>query len=213
MTPEFRDRNAGIRRVKVKDIHDNPANFREHPVAQAEALAGAVGQVGFFGYPDVYQEPDGRLVLVDGELRRHSLLAWYGPDHEIEVNVTDFSPDEAKLALLTKDPIAGMAKSNKERLDALLTQYDSQKANLDPTLLADLQGSVDKMLAKVAKDAGSEWGKTKPVSEDEVPEAPAIPVTQPGDLWLLGAYWSCESCGREFSYEEGLRIGECPCST
>ena len=211
--PQFRYRNAGIRRVKVKDILDNPANMRSHPEAQADALAGAVQQVGFFGYPDVFETPDGRLMLVDGELRRHSLLAWYGEDHEIEVNVTDFTPDEANLAMLTKDPIASLAKTNAERLDVLLKQYDANKATLDPSLLNDQQAALDKMLAGLAKQAGSDWGKPQQAVEDEVPEPPAVPVTQRGDLWLLGPYWLCEDCGKEYSYEEGRRIGECPCST
>lgn len=30
---------------------------------------------------------------------------------------------------------------------------------------------------------------------DEVPEPPAEPVTKRGDLWLLGAYIECPSCG------------------
>jgi len=50
------------------------------------------------------------------------------------------------------------------------------------------------------------------IVEDEVPEVPKVPVTQPGDLWLLGAFWSCEDCGTEYSYEDGkLMNGVCPC--
>lgn len=48
--------------------------------------------------------------------------------------------------------------------------------------------------------------------EDAVPEAPAVPVTVEGDVWLLGAYFECEACGKKFSYEEGQKLGgECGC--
>lgn len=51
---------------------------------------------------------------------------------------------------------------------------------------------------------------------DAIPDAdeskPA--VTSPGDVWLLGAYFECESCGKQFSYEEGQKLGgECSCDT
>ena len=49
---------------------------------------------------------------------------------------------------------------------------------------------------------------------DAIPEVdeskPA--VTSPGDVWLLGAYFECEKCGKHFSYEEGQKLGgECIC--
>jgi hypothetical protein len=37
-------------------------------------------------------------------------------------------------------------------------------------------------------------GNTDP---DEVPDAPAVPVTQPGDLWILGGRVVCPHCGTE----------------
>jgi len=49
------------------------------------------------------------------------------------------------------------------------------------------------------------------IVEDEVPEPPADPITKLGDLWLLGAYYKCEACGKTYSYEDGQKIKECPC--
>lgn len=47
--------------------------------------------------------------------------------------------------------------------------------------------------------------------EDECPEAPADPVTKLGDVWLLGAYYQCDSCKKEYTYEDGSVLNECPC--
>jgi len=52
-------------------------------------------------------------------------------------------------------------------------------------------------------------GMTDP---DETPEPEEVVVTRPGDIWLLGAYYECESCGKKYSYEEGRALGgECDC--
>jgi hypothetical protein len=49
--------------------------------------------------------------------------------------------------------------------------------------------------------------------EDAVPEVPAVPVTREGDVWLLGAYFECAECRKQFSYAEGLPFKDegCPC--
>ena len=48
---------------------------------------------------------------------------------------------------------------------------------------------------------------------DDVPEAPANPVTVPGDVWLLGAYFECAECKKRFSYRDGMPFKDegCPC--
>lgn len=51
-------------------------------------------------------------------------------------------------------------------------------------------------------------GNTDP---DEVPEVKEKAVTKEGDIWLLGAYFECESCGKKYSYDEGLKLKECHC--
>jgi ParB-like chromosome segregation protein Spo0J len=49
--------------------------------------------------------------------------------------------------------------------------------------------------------------------EDAVPDAPEVPVTVEGDVWLLGAHFECSECKKQFSYAEGLPFAEdgCPC--
>lgn len=49
--------------------------------------------------------------------------------------------------------------------------------------------------------------------EDAVPDAPEVPVTVEGDVWLLGAHFECTECKKQFSYAEGLPFKDdgCPC--
>lgn len=125
-----RSRNLGLRRVKVADIADNPRNFRTHGKFQQDSFAGVVDEIGWYGYPDVFQAPDGRLMLVDGELRKRHLIARYGANAEVEVNVTDFTPTEADIALATKDPIAALAGTEGEKLAALVEAITPNSAEL-----------------------------------------------------------------------------------
>lgn len=188
----FRVRNAGLRKVLVADLADAPWNHRTHPQSQQEALDGAIDELGFYSYPDVYEAPGGILVLIDGHLRKSRILARYGPDAEIEVNVTDFDEAEAKKANLTKDPLAAMAETNAANLDQLLRECQTGSE------------ALAKMLSDIASGAGCEWAKQVEVVEDEVPEPPVDPVTNPGDLWLLGEHRLL--CGDSTQAEDVCRV-------
>jgi hypothetical protein len=72
--------------------------------------------------------------------------------------------------------------------------------------------AVNQMLTGLAKQAGAEFGKPAAIVEDEIPEVPKEVITKPGDLWLLGVYFECDTCGKKYTYDEGLLMnGECPC--
>lgn len=133
-TSDLRVRNKGVRRVRVADLVDAAWNHRLHPEAQAAALDGAIDELGFYGFPDVFEADDGSLVLIDGHLRKQRLIAKYGLDAEIEVNVTDFDEAEAKKANLTKDPLAAMAESSRAALDELLKTVETESEALHELL-------------------------------------------------------------------------------
>jgi len=171
-----RIRNKGIRLVRVADIEDNPLNFRTHPESQRAAFAGIETELGFYGYPDVYETAAGTIRLIDGQLRKEHLLEKYGNDATIEVNMTDFDEDEAKKALLTHDPISAMAEADKVLLDQLLREVDTGDE------------ALQQMITDLADEAGlyQDESDATQIQEDEIPEPPADPITKPGDLWTLG---------------------------
>lgn len=70
---KLRIRNVGLRRVRVSEIVENPKNYRTHGEDQRQAFAATLDEIGFYGYPDVF-EVDGQLMLVDGELRKQHLV-------------------------------------------------------------------------------------------------------------------------------------------
>src|ERR1700730_2158212 len=112
---QIRDRIKELRRVKAKDLLVNPKNWRRHPKAQADALRGLLGEIGYADALLARALSDGRLMLIDGHLRVETT-----PDAEVPVLVLDVSEQEADKILLTLDPLAAMAESDAERIKALL---------------------------------------------------------------------------------------------
>ena len=164
-----RDRIVDFRRVPACDLRPNPKNWRTHPTAQRDALRGVLTEIGMADVLLVRELPGGALELIDGHLRAEELGA-----AEVAVIVLDVNEAEADKLLVTFDPLAAMAGSDAERLDALLRTVDTGDE------------AIQKMMAATADAAGLYQGEPDEIVEDEVPEPPAVPITKPGDLWILG---------------------------
>ena len=164
----FRDRIKEFRRVPASELAANPRNWRTHPKAQHAALSAVLEEVGFAGAA-VARETDDGLELIDGHLRRD-----IGHDQEIPTLVVDVTEEEATKLLATFDPISAMAEA-----DAAMLR----------DVLDDVQTS-DEALAGMLDDLAKDAGILEPteIEEDEAPEPPDDPVTQPGDLWQLGPH-------------------------
>jgi len=120
---QIRDRIKELRRVKAKDLLVNPKNWRRHPKAQADALRGLLGEIGYADALLARALADGRLMLIDGHLRVETT-----PDAEVPVLVLDVSEEEADKLLLTLDPLAAMAEADSERIKALLETVRTDNA-------------------------------------------------------------------------------------
>jgi hypothetical protein len=121
----LRIRNKEIKRFRVGDVRDNPKNHRTHTEAQGKALGGTLDDIGWYGYPPIYLDSKGRPTLIDGELRRHHLVATYGEDAEIEFNLTDMNEKEAAKALATHDALGAMAETDYEKYSRLIKEIEA----------------------------------------------------------------------------------------
>src|ERR1051325_9450596 len=113
MTPK--NRIKAHRKVRAGDLVPHEWNFRLHPEAQKDALAGIYDEVGFARSLLAYELPDGRLKLIDGHLRRD-----FDPDLEADVEVLDVSDEEARKPLLPIDPLAALAEQQEQIRQRLL---------------------------------------------------------------------------------------------
>ncbi len=134
-TLKIRDRIRELRRVAAKDLVPNPKNWRRHPKAQADALRGLLEEIGFADALLARELPDGKLMLLDGHLRAET-----APAAQLPVLILDLSEEEGDKLLLTLDPLASLAESDSERIEALLA-----------TVRADSE-AVQELLRRTAGD-------------------------------------------------------------
>jgi DNA modification methylase len=167
---QIRDRIVELRRVPASQLAPNPRNWRTHPKAQADALRGVLSEIGIAGAVLARKRPDGVLELIDGHLRAETL-----GDGEVPVLVLDVDEAEALKLLATYDPLSAMAEADPAILDDLLREVETANE------------ALRKMLDELAEESGVP-DAAKEIVEDEVPEPPANPITQPGDLWILGEH-------------------------
>jgi DNA modification methylase len=176
-TTAWRSRIVGAGEEAPEALIANERNWRTHPKAQREALAGVLDEVGYVATVLVNRRT-GRLV--DGHLRVE--LARARGEPTIPVTYVDLSADEEALVLASLDPLAAMAKTDEAKLRELLA---------DVTIGSEALAAMLASLAPPEPKAGL-------VDPDDVPEPPDEPVTQPGDLWLLGEHrLLCGDAGSE----------------
>jgi hypothetical protein len=177
----WRNRITGSGEETPDQLLANPANWRIHPKAQQDALAGALDQVGWVQQVLVNQRSG---FVVDGHAR--VALALTRGEATVPVLYVDLAPEEEALVLATLDPISAMATHDDEKLRALLADITVDDAGL-AALLSDL--------------AGVKVGRTDP---DDVPEPPEAPYVKPGELWQLGDHRLL--CGDATSPEDVARL-------
>jgi ParB-like chromosome segregation protein Spo0J len=93
------------------------------------------------------------------------------------------------------DPMTAAGFAIADNRTAELAEWDQS------TLEATLRELVvdDAELKKMLDDMAEDVLVPTPIDivEDEVPEPPVVPVTKPGDLWILGQTVTCPRCKRK----------------
>lgn len=115
----------------------HPLNFRVHPKAQQDALAGVIGDIGYIRSVLVNKRSGH---VIDGHLR--VALALRDGVPTIPVEYVDLSEAEEAEALATIDPLAAMATHDAAKLGELLREVSTDNAD------------VMALLESLATDAG-----------------------------------------------------------
>jgi DNA modification methylase len=183
LPPAWRNRIVGHGEVDPATLAANPKNWRVHPQAQRDALAGVLDQVGWV--QDVIVNRRTGLV-VDGHARI-DLATKRG--ERIPVVYVDLSEEEEALILATLDPLSAMAG-----------QQDELLASLCGELKVD-DSALQALLGNLAASAGA--GK-RVDGEDDVPPVPVATVSRLADLWLVGPHRIL--CGDATSPEAVARL-------
>jgi DNA modification methylase len=176
----WRNRIVGQGAEPPDQLLANPRNWRTHPAAQQEALAGSLAEVGWVQQVIVNRRT-GRLL--DGHLR--VTLADRNGEAAVPVLYVDLEEAEEALVLATLDPIAGLATADAAKLDELLREVSTGVPALQ-TMLADLAAQHGLDYAGGARDPADAGLADDPGAEpDRADELLAKWQTAPGQLWEI----------------------------
>ena len=140
----IRDRIKDFRRVPVADLLENGRNFRRHPQAQKDALAGVLAEVGIAGALVAYHSGrnDGKLTLIDGHARVQAGAT------EWPVLILDVDDAEADYLLATFDATTALAELDGVALLELLKGVQSGEPGVQQ-LLAQLAEQAKALAAEM----------------------------------------------------------------
>jgi len=186
-----------VERRKVADLIPYARNSRTHSDEQVGQIAASIKEWGWT--VPVLIEADGGLIAGHGRILAAQKLGITDVPCMVAEGWTDA---QKKAYIIADNKLAlnagwddAMLKVELGELDALdfdLTLTGFEEDELTAFLVDPTEGLTD---------------------EDAVPDAPAVPVTVLGDVWLLGAEWECSECKQTFSYADGLPFKDdgCPC--
>ena len=148
-------------------------NAKQHSDAQVAQIAASIREFGW-----------GAPILIDGQ---NNVIAGHGRllaarklgMSEVPVVPMDHLTDTQRRALILADNKIGVNASWENELLGL-ELAELQEAGFDLGLTGFTPEEWD---ALIAGDEDTREGLT---DEDEIPEVPENPISQPGDLWLLG---------------------------
>jgi len=162
----------------VADLAPYVKNARTHPPEQVDQIAASMERFGFT-MPILVAE-NGTIIAGHGRLMAALQL---GMDEVPVMIARGWSDEDRRLYTLADNRLAETSEWDPEMLQV---EWDElRELGLGADL--DMFGFTDDELQGLLPDALLEatGGLTDP---DDVPEVPEVPVTRPGDVWVLGKH-------------------------
>lgn len=156
--------------VPIADLTPDPANARKHGQRNLDAIKASLAAFGQ-RKPLVVQRQGMIVRAGNGTMQAAKALGW---EHIAAVVIDEDSAQAVQFAI-ADNRTAELAEWDDETLATLLDGMD------EPT--RDMLAFDDKELAGLMRGL-----EPDEIVEDEAPEPPVDPITQPGDLWTLGRH-------------------------
>ena len=172
----FVNRIVGHGEEDVDQMLASPLNFRIHPDNQQQALAGSIDDIGYIRSVTVSKR-SGRVL--DGHLR--VALAMRSGVKSLPVEYVDLDEAEEAQALLSLDPIAALAATDRQKLDELLHQVQSDDERVQQ-MMADM---AEREELYIDDNAGRD-AEPADIEPDRFVEIAKKWSTGDGQLWRLG---------------------------
>lgn len=163
---KIRDRIVGLKRVRASELLADPLNYRKHPEKQREAFRALANSIGFAGAAIARELPNGKLMLIDGHLRKEELEAM--GNQKVPVLVLDVNEEEAAIILASYDRLGSLAETDKGTLSKLLRKIEPG----DEILVG--------FFSELAKEAGAASAEDLELDTEGLPEGGED--SNPGEL-------------------------------
>lgn len=174
-------------------------NARRHPNAQRDALRGSLNAVGWIA-PVIVSQRSGKLL--DGHARIEEALS-RSESALVPYVLVDVTEAEEAIILGTFDPITNLATYDREVLDTLLREIETNDAGLQ-NLLEDLAAKNDLYLTGDAGAGGTGEPSDAEPQIDRAAELNKKWKVKTGDLWLIGEHRLL--CGDSTKAEDVARV-------
>src|SRR3990170_8310541 len=153
----------------------NPANFRIHPAMQQAALEGSLDTLGWVQQVLVNRQSGN---VIDGHLRVALALRHNQP--LVPVLYVDLTEDEERQALLSLDPVAAMAATDRDKLQALLQSVQSDDERVQAMMKEIAERERIPFGPEPPEDPGAQMDRAEELREKWGVEL--------GQLWQLGEH-------------------------
>lgn len=170
--------------VKTSDLRPNPKNPNTHPPEQVKKLGGVIRGNGWRA-PITVSLLSGMIVKGHGR----QLAALLEELKEVPVDYQNYDSEAAEMADLWADNyIAELAETDTKLAADLLAGIQLAGAPLE--LAGSSQEEYDALVTALSGEDDEEEQDEEydEEEEDDEPAPPAEPVTQRGDIWILGRH-------------------------
>jgi DNA modification methylase len=172
----------------VESLKLDPKNARTHNGRNLDAIKRSLERFGL--QKPIVVDGDGVVVAGNGTLEAARALGWT----EIQVHRTPLKGAEAKAYALADNQTAILAEWDDHLLAEALADLKTQ--NVDVLATGFTEQEVERLIREELGGAGPEEG--------EIPEPPEKPISQPGDMWILGEHRLL--CGDSTKAEDLARL-------
>lgn len=174
--------------VPRSELHAWAENPRKNDGEPVKKVMESIKRFGFAA--PIVARTNGEVIAGHTRLKAAEAL---GLDR-VPVRYMDLDPAEAHLLALADNKLNEEAEWDAAAVASILSDFSFEDAAL--------AGWDNDDLDKLADELGA--NEPREVEEDEVPEPPAVAVTKPGDLWLLGEHRLL--CGDSTKAEDVARL-------
>ncbi|WP_027285541.1 site-specific DNA-methyltransferase [Rubritepida flocculans] len=173
MPPDLR-----VEMLPVAALVPYAANARQHPPEQVAQLAASIGEFGFT--VPVLVDEAGVLIAGHGRILAARAL---GLEAVPAIRLSHLTEAQARAYRLADNQLALTSTWDEALLAAELRALRTEEFDLG--LLGFDGAALDRLLAEATAEAPAVGGGDP---DAPAPEPPAVPVTRPGDLWLMGPH-------------------------